>query len=588
MLLTVERIGAVYVATGLVQLLFLRFALANRDTPGSTGFGVMVVGISIWATGSGVGALFPGEGPSRLAFFVMLFGGQLASFGWVLLAVEFVDPDRLTRRLLAGIAVVVVGWMAVIVTNPIHRRMWGEFMVAAGSVELAYGPVWWPFVGMLYLLLLAALAVLLSVFVTNSGAKRMQAGAFALATVPVFVAATLTIFNIGVGSYDVTPLSYLIVFPIVAWALYRARFLEVLPVARRTVVEEMQDAVVTFDREDQVADFNAAAADLLDLDGGTIGDRAAEVFAIYGNTARTFSDAENVETEVTVDHDGTKRQFHLTISPLGREPTTGGGRVVVLREITTLKRREAELRERERQFDLLRQVLSRVLRHNLRNGLQVIRTRTNSIPDADPEEVPELVDTVVATADDLAQTGENARRLERVIDGDGDPAPIDVATVAATVVERAREDHPGATIRLDVPEWAIAVADSHLALAVEDLVENAVVHARSAEPTVEVRVTVGEDAVVLAVIDDGPGIPEPELAVLESRGETDLQHGSGAGLWVVTWVVERSDGSLSFDTGPDGTTVRLRFPRADEADVPDAAGRPAQPSVVEPASDGPS
>lgn len=572
MVSTLALVGVVYLATGLVEILFLRYALANREKPGSLGFGTMVVGISVWATLSGIGIFIPDLQLSVLAFDVQLFGASLAFVGWFLLALEFTHPELLTRRVGWALVGFVAVWTAAIWTNPVHGLLWADPRVVDGAVALDYEIAWWPYIGTHYLLLLAALALLLREFVAASGAKRMQAGAFAVATLPVFVTTLVTIFNVGVGNYDVTPFGYLVVFPIVAWALYRARFLEVVPVARKTVLEEMHDAVVVLDEDDRVADFNAAAASLLELDGGSIGTPAASVFARYGDTARQFADADDVEQEVTVDDDGTERHFLLTISPLGGATTTGGGRVVVLREVTALKRREAELRERERRFDLLRQVLSRVLRHNLRNDLQVIRAQASTIPSADEAELDELVDTIVGKVDDLAHTGENARRLERIIDSEPDRVTVDVASVVATVVDRARGSHPAATIETDLPDWATASADSHLVMAVEDLVDNAIVHANDPAPRVRVSVAVTDEWVVLEVADDGPGIPEPELAVLRSGGETDLQHGSGAGLWLVTWIVERSEGELAFDTSAEGTTVTVRLPRVDDGVVPERAG----------------
>jgi signal transduction histidine kinase len=122
------------------------------------------------------------------------------------------------------------------------------------------------------------------------------------------------------------------------------------------------------------------------------------------------------------------------------------------------------------------------------------------------------------------------------------------------------------------------MADSHLLMAVEDLVENAIVHAHHAEPVVRVTVEPTDDAVAFAVADDGPGIPDQELAVLDTGGETELQHGSGAGLWVVTWIVERSGGELSFETSSEGTTVTIRLPRADDAEAATSQG--ARPGVA--------
>ncbi|MFB6298485.1 MAG: ATP-binding protein [Salinirussus sp.] len=66
--------------------------------------------------------------------------------------------------------------------------------------------------------------------------------------------------------------------------------------------------------------------------------------------------------------------------------------------------------------------------------------------------------------------------------------------------------------------------------------------------------------------DGGSGIPEAELDPVRSGAETDLQHGSGLGLWVVQWGTELLGSEIDFDTGPEGTTVSLTVPdRGDPA-----------------------
>ncbi len=64
------------------------------------------------------------------------------------------------------------------------------------------------------------------------------------------------------------------------------------------------------------------------------------------------------------------------------------------------------------------------------------------------------------------------------------------------------------------------------------------------------------DGCEIQVTDDGPGIPESELSALETSTETALQHGTGLGLWQLTWAVRTLDGTVSFDTS-NGTTVTI-------------------------------
>jgi signal transduction histidine kinase len=65
------------------------------------------------------------------------------------------------------------------------------------------------------------------------------------------------------------------------------------------------------------------------------------------------------------------------------------------------------------------------------------------------------------------------------------------------------------------------------------------------------------------VSDNGPGIPQREQEIVTGdRTITQLDHGSGLGLWVAKWIVEDYGGELSFEADEAGTTVVLRLERA--------------------------
>jgi signal transduction histidine kinase len=100
--------------------------------------------------------------------------------------------------------------------------------------------------------------------------------------------------------------------------------------------------------------------------------------------------------------------------------------------------------------------------------------------------------------------------------------------------------------------------------------ENSVAHDHGETPVVEVAATFDDDRTYpleVRVSDDGPGIPEQDLAAVRDGDETPLQHGSGLGLWVVQWAVTRLGGEVAFDSSDDaGTTVTVRLPKAHRAE----------------------
>jgi signal transduction histidine kinase len=69
----------------------------------------------------------------------------------------------------------------------------------------------------------------------------------------------------------------------------------------------------------------------------------------------------------------------------------------------------------------------------------------------------------------------------------------------------------------------------------------------------------------ITVTDDGPGIPADEIEVIQSGTQDKLNHGSGLGLWLINWVVDRSGGDLMFDiNGMGGTTATVTLKRASD------------------------
>jgi K+-sensing histidine kinase KdpD len=97
-------------------------------------------------------------------------------------------------------------------------------------------------------------------------------------------------------------------------------------------------------------------------------------------------------------------------------------------------------------------------------------------------------------------------------------------------------------------------------LVFDNLIENAAEHNTAETPTVAVSVSRTESNVTVTISDNGPGIPRHELAVLTNEAETDLEHGSGLGLWIVNWVIDDSTVSVQYDTDTDGTDVTVTLP----------------------------
>jgi len=318
-------------------------------------------------------------------------------------------------------------------------------------------------------------------------------------------------------------------------------------VGPRTALSEMDDAVVVVDPSERVVRSNPAAGAALGVD-----DAAGDpLMAVLGVTLSTLRSAD----DVAVDTPTGRRRFEATVSAMVDDHDHELGHVVVLRDVTDRRIRSQRLA-----------VLNRVLRHNLRNEMTVVKGRAEALR---ADGAADAADDIAAVADDLVSLGETARRVEEMLAAPADGGPVDAAALVADAAGRLRERFPAATVAVDAPESApVAAAADVVAPALADVAENAVVH-NDDDPRVELRVRRAGAEVLVTVADDGPGIPAAEVAAVLDGEESPLQHGSGVGLWAAKWAAVRAGGDLRFaESDRGGAAVTLALPGVGAATAP--------------------
>ena len=136
--------------------------------------------------------------------------------------------------------------------------------------------------------------------------------------------------------------------------------------------------------------------------------------------------------------------------------------------------------------------------------------------------------------------------------------------VARVTTTGANDASPGGeqlSFKVDIADDLMASIDEgDLSEILGNLVENAVRYAKS-EVRVDASATSG--GVVIAVADDGPGIPEADRQSALSRGvQLDSKGGSsGLGLAIVSDIVEAYGGRLDMANANPGLVVTISLPR---------------------------
>jgi PAS domain S-box-containing protein len=251
---------------------------------------------------------------------------------------------------------------------------------------------------------------------------------------------------------------------------------------------------------------------------------------------------------------GERYHADQTIVPVTDGSGTIESYVAVQTDITKRWNREKQL-----------EVLDRILRHNLRNDLNVIHARATMLEEKARDDLQPHAIAILSKSRELIRTANKEREIVQLLTGPRCQREQHISAVARNAVDRVGQTYPDAELTTDIQDDVHWAASPKLNRAIEELLVNAIVHNDTEQPTVKLSVDTYPNRVEVMVADDGPGIPGSETAILEAPDSLDpLFHGSGLGLWLVYWIAKRSQGTVTFaENEPRGSVVTLRITDSD-------------------------
>jgi len=221
------------------------------------------------------------------------------------------------------------------------------------------------------------------------------------------------------------------------------------------------------------------------------------------------------------------------------------------------------------------EVINRVLRHNLRNDMEIISGYMEIVRQECENADQTAIDEVESVAAKLLSLGEKMREIDaRLTDSNHRLRRVNLRETTTRVVEEYHEAHPEVTFRVNVGDHAIA-GNSLVRDAIGELIENAIEHTTTTDAETVITITADERAdgagIDLTVADNGQGIPQGEADAISEATESKLNHSSGVGLWLVKWITDSINATFDIAQRADshGTRATLGFRAATQLDEGD-------------------
>lgn len=536
-----------FVAMALMAAL-VRVAWRSSTDRVAIPFGVLAAGASVWAFTDMLQLVIGTPSISIVIEYANFVGAVIVPGAWFLFALTYAKNASPTNpRLIGLLSIEPLLTLILAATDSRHNLIYtttDPVMVDGITlIQTTSGAWYWMNLAYSYILVIAGIGLLVHVAVKGDRLYRRQAGFLvAGAVVPLGANIFHTFMRTDAVAIDYTSVTFAATAALFGAALYRFDLLQLEPVARDIVIEELSDPIVVLNRQNRVVDANAAAKRLFDgLETGA----ASEQFL-------PGPPGELADSEFTATVDERTRTYVVRQRPLYGRPDDQAGAVLLFSDVT-------EVAEREQRLD----VLNRMLRHNVRTDANVILGYLNLFSESHPNDIH--IDNAIDRVEQLVARSEKAREITETLDAATHEATsVPLLRVVETVVDDCSSRFPDAEIDVNVADVDVRIAEERLLeTAIENLVDNALEHTDTTNPWARITTETTGNHVTLRVEDSGPGLPSAERATLSAERETALKHSSGLGLWVVRWIASATGTRLDFaERDPRGTIVTLTFERA--------------------------
>ncbi|WP_162224644.1 sensor histidine kinase [Halorussus amylolyticus] len=247
-----------------------------------------------------------------------------------------------------------------------------------------------------------------------------------------------------------------------------------------------------------------------------------------------------------------------------------GGFIYLLtrRSRATVEARNDRLKRQREELS----VLHRVLRHNLRNHLNIVVGHCQQLRErADGDAEQRSCEAIERAGEEILEYTESAEQIRRVTESE-EEVRVDLSETIPELLSDDDLPTDAAEVRTEIPDRATVTVNSQFPEAIREIVANAIQHGDSERPELSITVDPAAGPPLLTkveITDDGPGVPDHVREVILNQEQDQLLHLDGMGLWFVYWTVAASGGEFDITQRDSGGTaiqmfVPTRFPTAVE------------------------
>lgn len=348
------------IIAAVLSIMQAAFAWHRRRVAGALPLAALMFAVTLWLFGYALELVSVDLQTSLFWAKVEYLGIVAVPVAWLTFVLRYTQRERwLLPRNLVMLMLVPLITLLLVWTNERHQLIWSATKMTVSDtrlvLEVVHGDWFWVHTTYSYICLLIGAVLLISALLRSPRLYHGQASAVLISVAAPWAGNILYLSRFSPwAGLDLTPFGFTLTGIALAWGLLHFRLLDLVPVARDTLIERMSDGVVVLDMQNRVLDLNVAARQALDTAGSdAIGRPAAQVFARWPDLLARYRDVSDIAEAITVGDGVAQRVLDLRLSPLYDRRGRLNGRLIVWRDITARKHMEAALQQSEARYRAL-------------------------------------------------------------------------------------------------------------------------------------------------------------------------------------------------------------------------------------------
>ena len=392
-------------------------------------------------------------------------------------------------------------------------------------------------------------------------------------------------------SFKFTQLTYVVTAITFTWGIFGEKFLDIVPIARRIVFDNVDDLIFVINTESRIIDANNSARSSIrsgiieyhtdDIEGRSIN----KIFAGHPKLLDILNSGREGRNEVIFQSANERKYFDVSLSGITDKKNRLIGRVAILRDISDIRNAQEQLIQSEKMAALGGLVAG--VAHEINTPVGISITAASSLAEETNQMATQFEQNKITRASfkDYLDTINQSTRL---IQTNMEKAASMIQSFKQVSVDQSTEQHRKFKLREYLEDVIRSLypklkeKDIKINLEIDDnleldsfpgafsqiitnLVLNSLTHGfkEKDEGKIEIKARLEKDKLDLEYSDNGKGILAENLSkIFEPFFTTSKKTGTGLGLHIVyNLVTHKLNGSINCESEPGkGAKFNIEVP----------------------------